>query len=231
MRPTTAAATAQIQQQTGLGKDYYQIHLQLPAHLPLQAGDTLQLHHPSMTNSVTIPIHTTPNKAHQLDGYYRAATPDSKTLLRLPNHTNLACVPQQNTTQNLSPQPKLTLILAENEYLASAILLGRSLQQQKTHQPIILWSLTTPPPIPLIPSQFIIPGIPATAIAAIPLLEDLGIPSRIQCPDTPGCYQNNITELLHYWQHHNQTPYQTLSFGPAEFIHPILHRHILHRHN
>ena len=36
-----------------------------------------------------------------------------------------------------------------------------------------------------------IPGLPVGIIAALPLLEDLGIPSRIACPagDQPGCFR------------------------------------------
>lgn len=46
------------------------------------------------------------------------------------------------------------------------------------------------------PSQDMIPGMPAGAIAAMPLLEDWGVPNRLaSLAGLPGCFEGFVTEL------------------------------------
>ncbi len=48
-----------------------------------------------------------------------------------------------------------------------------------------------------VPSRFMTPEYPADMIAAMPLLDDLGIISRLACNRfQPGCFEGSMTELL-----------------------------------
>lgn len=50
------------------------------------------------------------------------------------------------------------------------------------------------------PSQIMLPGIPAGTIAAMPLLEDWGIPSRLcSLQGYPGCFEGYVTDLVRLW--------------------------------
>jgi len=50
------------------------------------------------------------------------------------------------------------------------------------------------------PSQIMVPGIPDGVIAAMPLLDDWGIPSRLaSLQGYAGCYDGYITDLARRW--------------------------------
>jgi len=53
------------------------------------------------------------------------------------------------------------------------------------------------------PSLFIVNGLPAPVIAAVPALEAQGIPSRLADPQgSPGCYEGTLLELFQHWLAH-----------------------------
>ena len=61
---------------------------------------------------------------------------------------------------------------------------------------MVLMGSEVPFPFPLRPSLIYVDGIPSEAIAAIPLLEDLKIPSRLASnQDYSGCYEGFVTDL------------------------------------
>jgi len=50
------------------------------------------------------------------------------------------------------------------------------------------------------PSTLIVPGIPDGAIAAMPLLDEWGVPSRLASrSDFPGCFAGFVTQLADAW--------------------------------
>jgi dihydroorotate dehydrogenase electron transfer subunit len=50
------------------------------------------------------------------------------------------------------------------------------------------------------PSQIMLPGIPDGVIAAMPLLEDWGIASRLaSLQGYPGCFEGYVTDLARHW--------------------------------
>ncbi|MEW6444752.1 MAG: hypothetical protein ACOZAQ_01975 [Pseudomonadota bacterium] len=87
------------------------------------------------------------------------------------------------------------LLAAEGLGLAPLIHLCAS---ERAHRPLLAMLETASPPLfrPR-PSRFILEGLPPAAIAAVPLLEDWGIPSRIASPEgLPGCYEGGLEALL-----------------------------------
>jgi dihydroorotate dehydrogenase electron transfer subunit len=63
-------------------------------------------------------------------------------------------------------------------------------------EPLVVMGSEVPFPFQPRPSAFLLPGMPAGAIAAMPLLEDWGIPSRLASgAGLPGCYAGFVTGL------------------------------------
>jgi dihydroorotate dehydrogenase electron transfer subunit len=75
-------------------------------------------------------------------------------------------------------------------------------------KPLVLMGSEIPFPFRTRPSTLIVPGIPAGAIAAMPLLDEWGVPSRLASrSDFPGCFPGFVTQLADAW---------LKSLGPAE---------------
>jgi len=76
-----------------------------------------------------------------------------------------------------------------------------------------------------VPSQFMTPFLPAHVIAAMPLLEDWGILSRLLNPRLPGCFDESINLLLSMvvdyvcWRHEQKVRIELI--GHTEFLSSI----------
>ena len=67
-------------------------------------------------------------------------------------------------------------------------------------QPFVVLGSEAPFPFASRPSQFLLPGIPEGVIAAMPLLEDWGIPSRLSSlQGYAGCHHGSVTDLGRCW--------------------------------
>ncbi len=67
-------------------------------------------------------------------------------------------------------------------------------------QPLVLMGSEIPFPFRARPSTIVVPGIPAEAIACMPLLDDWGVPSRLaSLAGFPGCFEGYVTDLAAAW--------------------------------
>ena len=67
-------------------------------------------------------------------------------------------------------------------------------------RPFVIMGSEIPFPFHPRPSRIIMSGMPGDVIAAMPLLEDLGIPSRLtSLQGYPGCFTGYVTELARIW--------------------------------
>jgi len=65
---------------------------------------------------------------------------------------------------------------------------------------LVVMGSEAPFPFQAIPSRILVPGVPAPVIAAMPLLEDWGIPSRLATRQGyPGCFDGYVTDLAAAW--------------------------------
>ena len=69
-------------------------------------------------------------------------------------------------------------------------------------KPLVVFGSETPFPFSPRPSTIMVAGLPADVVAAMPLLEDWGIASRLcSLRGSPACYQGQVTDLArHYLQ-------------------------------
>jgi dihydroorotate dehydrogenase electron transfer subunit len=68
------------------------------------------------------------------------------------------------------------------------------------YRPLVLLGSEIPFPFHARPSTLVVPGMPAGTIAAMPLLEEWGVPSRLATlAGFAGCYPGFVTELAAAW--------------------------------
>lgn len=95
-----------------------------------------------------------------------------------------------------SPRP---LLIGGGVGMPPMIFIAQALRKTAT-KPFIVLGSEAPFPFLATPSQFVVPGIPDGVIAAMPLLEDWGIPSRLaSLQDFAGCHQGYVTDLARRW--------------------------------
>ncbi|AUI67903.1 hypothetical protein [Beggiatoa leptomitoformis] len=98
-------------------------------------------------------------------------------------------------------QSPITLLIAENNYIASLVFLVNRLRVQQQAQTMVCF-LTAEAAFPFKPrpSQIFLPAMPDGVIAAMPLLDDWGVVSRLAHEDDlVGCYAGHIVALIRHY--------------------------------
>lgn len=109
----------------------------------------------------------------------------------------LSIVPGDVFTLPNLPRP---LIIGDAPGTAPTVFMADRLRPQKTFQPLILIGYDDVLPFVAAPSRVLVQGMPSGVIAAMPLLEDWGIPSRIaHAQGRPGCFEGAAGELARLW--------------------------------
>ena len=92
-------------------------------------------------------------------------------------------------------------------------------------RPLVLMGSEVPFPFRARPSTFMVPGLPPEVIAAMPLLEDWGIASRLaSLAGFPGCFDGLVTDLARAWLEHSGTPREDIEIfacGPTPMLRAI----------
>jgi dihydroorotate dehydrogenase electron transfer subunit len=93
-----------------------------------------------------------------------------------------------------------TLLLGGGVGIPPMVFLADMLRGEADWQPLVLMGSEVPFPFSARPSRILVPGIPEGVIAAMPLLDDWGVPSRLaSLQGYPGCYEGYITGLARRW--------------------------------
>ena len=99
-----------------------------------------------------------------------------------------------------SPERPRALLMGGGVGIPPMVFLADTLQHDADARPLVLMGSEVPFPFTTQPSKILVPGLPDGVIAAMPLLEDWGIPSRLaSLQDYPGCFQGYITDLARNW--------------------------------
>ncbi len=95
----------------------------------------------------------------------------------------------------------LPLLIGGGVGVPPMVFLADAMRQRHKHSsPLVLMGSETPFPFRVRPSQIMVPGMPAEVIAAMPLLEDWGIPSRLaSLQGYAGCHEGYVTDLAQLW--------------------------------
>lgn len=95
------------------------------------------------------------------------------------------------------PRP---LLIGGGVGIPPLIFLAASLYRQFQFHAFAVFGSEVPFPFSLRPSQVLVPGMPDGVIAAMPLLEDWHLASRLASLQAyPGCFQGYVTDLARHW--------------------------------
>ena len=99
------------------------------------------------------------------------------------------------------PERDRPLLIGGGVGIPPMIFLAQEIHQGEGDcQPLLLAGSETPFPFAPRPSQIMTPALPAEVIAAVPLLEDWGITSRLaSLQGFPGCHRGYVTDLARLW--------------------------------
>jgi len=117
----------------------------------------------------------------------------------------------------LKMPPEGAILLAQGLGLAPLIHLCERLRPSSPGRLLALYEPPVPAPFRPRPSRFLVERMPPGVIAAIPLLEDWGIPSRLaSVDDLPGAFEGGVDVL---WASLHPAPGTTaFAFGDARFL-------------
>jgi dihydroorotate dehydrogenase electron transfer subunit len=93
-----------------------------------------------------------------------------------------------------------TLLLGGGVGIPPMLFLAERLKADKHWRPLVLMGSEVPFPFKTQPSRILLPGVPEGVIAAMPLLEDWGVASRLaSLQGYAGCFDGYITDLARAW--------------------------------
>lgn len=100
----------------------------------------------------------------------------------------------------LRPERPRPLLLGGGVGIPPMVFIADEIRADRRYRPLAMMGSEVPFPFKARPSQIMVPGVAASAIAAMPLLDDWGIPSRLaSLQGYPGCYEGYVTDLARGW--------------------------------
>jgi dihydroorotate dehydrogenase electron transfer subunit len=98
------------------------------------------------------------------------------------------------------PERPRPLLIGGGVGIPPMIFLADALRYDRRFSPFAILGSEVPFPFNARPSQHLVPGLPPAAIAAMPLLDDWRIPSRLaSLQGYPGCFEGYVTDLARAW--------------------------------
>ena len=135
-----------------------------------------------------------------VDFLYKAVGKGTALLAQRKPGENISVLGPIGQPFTADPGRPRSLLLGGGIGMPPMIFLAEQMKRQAGCQPLVLLGSEVPFPFRQQPSRILVPGIPDGAIAAMPLLEDWGIPCRLaSLQGYPGCYDGYITELARGW--------------------------------
>ena len=99
----------------------------------------------------------------------------------------------------LSGYRKKPILIGGGVGIPPMVYLAENMKRQSNLEPLVLMGSEIPFPFPLKPSQIMTTRVPSDAIAAMPLLEDWGICSRLASNQGyAGCFDGFVTDLAKF---------------------------------
>ena len=135
-----------------------------------------------------------------VDFLYKAVRQGTSLLSQRMPGENISVLGPIGQAFEADPGRSRSLLLGGGVGMPPMIFLAEQLKRQTGQQPLVLLGSEVPFPFRQQPSRILVPGIPDGVIAAMPLLEDWGVPCRLaSLQGYPGCYDGYITELARCW--------------------------------
>jgi dihydroorotate dehydrogenase electron transfer subunit len=131
---------------------------------------------------------------------YKAVGEGTRLLARRQPGETLSLLGPIGAPFQVHPERPRPLLLGGGVGIPPMVFLADSLRGHGAWQPFVVMGSEVPFPFQARPSQFLVPGLPEGVIAAMPLLEDWGIPSRLaSLQGYPGVFEGYVTDLARAW--------------------------------
>lgn len=120
-----------------------------------------------------------------------------------------------------SATPRALLLGGDGGLAALVFLTARLRTRRPRVKPLVLLHTATGFPFQPEPSRIMVPGLPPWVIAAMPLLEDWGVPSRLaSAQELPGCFDRDPATLARHWLEVSQgvADITVYACGPADLL-------------
>ena len=202
-RNTILVEQAKILSHQGYSGDQYILTVQAPgiaerAHpgqfVHIQCGPALPMRRP-------LSIMRAHPKQGTVDFLYKVFGEGMRLLSQQAVDTTLSIMgPIGNQFESHMDKPR-ALLIGGGVGIPPMVFLADKLREIKgAYQPFVIMGSEVPFPFKSEPSKFMVPGMPADVIAAMPLMEDWEIPSRLaSLQGYPGCFQGYVTDLARAW--------------------------------
>jgi dihydroorotate dehydrogenase electron transfer subunit len=165
------------------------VHLRCDPHLPMRRP---------------ISIMRVGRQEGWVDLLYKAVGEGTRLLARRQPGETLSTLGPIGRPFEVHPERPRPLLIGGGVGMPPMVFLAESLRpgagSVQGFSPLAILGSEVPFPFPARPSQHLVPGLPAGAIAAMPLLDDWGIPSRLaSLQGYPGCFEGYVTDLARHW--------------------------------
>ncbi len=136
-----------------------------------------------------------------VDFLYKAVGDGTRLLARRLPGERLSMLGPIGTPFAPDPARPRCLLLGGGVGIPPMVFLAEQLHAARSNwQPLVLMGSEVPFPFTARPSRILVSGLPNGVMAAMPLLDDWGIASRLaSLQNYPGCFPGYITELARAW--------------------------------
>lgn len=140
-------------------------------------------------------------QAGWVDFLYKAVGEGTRLLARREAGEFLSVMGPIGTPFSPDPARPRTLLIGGGVGIPPMLFLAEELKRRGSPwAPFVIMGSEVPFPFQARPSQMLVPGMPEGVIAAMPLLEDWGVPSRLaSLQGYPGCFEGYVTDLARAW--------------------------------
>lgn len=132
---------------------------------------------------------------------YKAHGFGSRLLARRKPGESVSCIGPIGTPFKLAGYRRRPLLIGGGVGIPPMVFLAEHLRRaREATAPLVIMGSEVPFPFTARPSTMLVDGMPEGVIAAMPLLEDWGIPSRLaSLQGYAGCHTGYVTDLARHW--------------------------------
>jgi len=140
-------------------------------------------------------------QAGWVDFLYKAVGEGTRLLARRGTGETLSVMGPIGTPFTPHPGRPRTLLIGGGVGIPPMLFLAENLKRRGAPwAPFVIMGSEVPFPFQARPSRMLVPGMPEGVIAAMPLLEDWDVPSRLaSLQGYPGCFEGYVTDLARAW--------------------------------
>jgi len=201
-RDTIAMETAEVVSQQAFEGDQYILRLQAPGCAALaKPGQFAHLTcDPMLAMRRPLSIMRVDANKGWVDFLYKAVGRGTHLLAKRVPGEMLSLLGPIGNPFSADPERPRALLLGGGVGIPPMVFFAEYLKSTRTSQPLVLMGSEVPFPFSERPSHIMVPGMPDGVIAAMPLLDDWGVPSRLTSMQSyAGCHEGYITDLARHW--------------------------------